>query len=122
MGFVPIPQAKGIDRRLTKTQDDLWQAVQPMFRALESMRLSKAEGSADIVEHLHLASLGICSTIGELTKQRRENIEHHTKSRVDMRLLKDAVYPAGKETLFGDLLTPVYVQFPKVPLPGKGKK
>ena len=116
------PEAKGIDRRLTKTQEDLWSAAQPMLRALESMRLSKAEGSAEIVEHLHLASLGICSTIGELTKQRRDNIEHHTKSKVDMRLLKDVVYPAGKETLFGDMLTPTFVHFPKVPLPGKGKK
>ena len=115
-------EAKGIDKRLTKTQEDLWSTAQPMIRALESMRLSKAEGSAEIVEHLHLAALGICSTIGELTKQRRANIEHHTRSKVDMRLLKDVVYPAGKETLFGDMLTPTFVHFPKVPLPGKGKK
>jgi len=115
-------EAKGIDKRLTKTQEDLWGTAQPMIRALEQMRLSKAEGSAAIVEHLHLAALGICSTIGELTKQRRINIEHHTRSKVDMRLLKDVIYPAGKEYLFGDMLTPTYVSFPKVPLPGKGKK
>jgi len=119
--FLPA-DAKSIDRRLTKTQEDLWQTVQPMLRALEAMRLSKADGSAEIVKHLHLASLGICSTIGEITKQRRTNIVHYTKTKVDMRLLKDAVYPAGKETLSADLLTPAYVHFPKVPLPGKGKK
>ena len=110
-----------MDKSLTRVQEDMWQTVQPIIRELEAMRLSRAEGSADTVKHLHTSALGICATIGEITKQRRTNIIHCTKNKVDMRLLKDAVYPAGTETLFAGLLIPSYVHFLKAPMPGKGK-